>query len=184
MTSGTLPDEQHRARNTCEDAPNAHFEAGHAVIAWLEGLEVEQVSIEKEGDADSWIDVREPDLCPTRLRASNEARASAKSVIRGLLAGPAAQGRYSFGACAADFDLTDRHMIDQSAIWRAVSLAGSFPDDGPALIPPLWREVTKTIQTPKVWAAIEAVAAALLRDRELAGCEVEEIAQHAMRVFG
>jgi hypothetical protein len=169
--------------NSCEDQRNAYYEAGHAVIAWLEGLEVEQVSIERDGDAESWINVCEPDLSRRRLRASSEARASARSVIRGLLAGPAAQGRYSFGACIKEFDISDRHMIGQSAVWRAVSLAGSIVDDGPALIPPLWREVTKTIQTPKVWAAIEAVAAALLRDRELAGCEVEEIAQHAMRVY-
>jgi hypothetical protein len=166
---------------SCEDQRNAHYEAGHAVIAWLEGLEVEQVSIEREGDADSWIDVREPDLNQRRLRELSEARASARSVIRGLLAGPAAQGRYSFGACTQEFNISDRHMIGQSAVWRAVSLAGSIADDGAALIPPLWREVTKTIQTPKVWAAIEAVAAALLRDRELAGCEVEEIAQCVMR---
>jgi hypothetical protein len=33
---------------------------------------------------------------------------------------------------------------------------------------------------PKVWAAVEAVAQALLRDRELAGCEVAEIARNAM----
>jgi hypothetical protein len=47
----------------------------------------------------------------------------------------------------------------------------------------LWSEVTDKIQTPEIWVAVDAVAAALLRDRELAGCEVEEIARYAIKVF-
>src|SRR5665811_691237 len=95
---------------SCDDIRNAHFDAGHAVIAWLEGLEIERVSVEREGDASSWIDIREPDLSQSSLRSSTKARAATKSVIRGLLAGPATQGRYSFGACAAEFNIADRHM--------------------------------------------------------------------------
>ena len=43
------------------DSRNAFFEAGHAVIAWLHGLEIEQVSIGNMDDASSWIDIREPE---------------------------------------------------------------------------------------------------------------------------
>jgi hypothetical protein len=167
-------------RDTPSDKRNAFFEAGHAVIAWLEGLEIVQVSIEAEDDAASWIDVREPDLSQSRLRSSSKARTSAKSIIRGLLAGPASQKQYSAGACPVEFDITDPNILDQETVWRAISLAGSVDTDGPAQLRRLWKEVVRTIQRPDIWSAVEAIAAALLRDRELAGSEIEEIAQYAM----
>jgi hypothetical protein len=164
---------------SCFDKRNAYFEAGHAVIAWSESLEIDRVSIEPDGDAPSWIDIKEPDLREVRLRSSAQAQALAKSVIRALLAGPAAQSRYSFGWCTPEFNIGDRHLIDQETAWRAISIAGLIKSKG-ALIPVLWREVTTIIQQPEVWAAVEAVAAALLLNGELAGCEVDEIARHAM----
>jgi hypothetical protein len=167
-------------RDTPSDKRNAFFEAGHAVIAWLEGLEIIQVSIESGDDAASWIDVREPDLSQSRLRTSSEARASAKSVIQGLLAGPVFQKQYSAGACPVEFDIADLNILGQETVWRAISLAGSVDADGPAQIRRLWRKVVRTIQRPEILEAVEAIAAALLRDRELAGSEIEEIAQYAM----
>jgi hypothetical protein len=166
--------------DTPSDKRNAFFEAGHAVIAWREGLEIIQVSIEPGNDAASWIDVREPDISQSRLRTSSEARASAKSIIQGLLAGPASQKQYSTGACPAVFDIADMNILDQETVWRAISLAGSIDADGPAQIRFLWRKVVSTIQRPEIWDAVEAVAAALLRDHELAGSEVEEIAQYTI----
>jgi hypothetical protein len=161
---------------------DAHFEAGHAIVAWLENLEIIRVSINRDGDASSWIEIREPVLSPSRLRSSPRVRRQVKSIIRGLLAGPASQQKYSFGACAREFNIADRHLIDQETAWRAVSLAGALHADGPALLPSFWSEVTATIQTPEIWATVEAVAAALLGDRELAGCEVDEIARYAMKL--
>ena len=165
---------------SCFDKRNAYFEAGHAVIAWSESLEIDRVSIEPDGDAPSWIDIKEPDLSEVRLRSSAKAQASAKSVIRALLAGPAVQSRYSFGWCTPEFNIADRHLIDQETASRAIAIAGAIKSQGRALVPDLWREVITVVQQPEVWAAIEAVAAALLLNRELAGCEVDEIARHAM----
>jgi hypothetical protein len=143
-------------RDTPSDERNAFFEAGHAVIAWLEGLEIVQVSIEAADDAASWIDVREPDLCHSHLRSSSNSRASAKSIIRGLLAGPVSENHYSAGACAVEFDIADLNILDQETVWRAIYLAGGIDADGPAQIRLLWREVVRTIQRPEIWDAVEA----------------------------
>ena len=96
------------------------------------------------------------------------------------MAGPASQIQYSAGACPVEFDIADLNILDQETVWHAISLAGSVDADGPAQLRRLWRKVVRTIQRPEIWDAVEAIAAALLRDRELAGSEVEEIAQYAM----
>jgi len=166
-----------------DDERKAFYEAGHAVIAWLEGLEIERVSINSEGDATSWIDVREPALPSPDRSASRDEWLAALSVIRGLIAGPAAMQHYSFGQTSADFDLSNPRTNADPLIWRAIDLAGQIPGGQSAIVPNLWREVAASLAKPEVWAAVEAVAQALLRDRELAGCEVAEIAQHAMRTL-
>jgi hypothetical protein len=166
------------------DERNAFYEAGHAVIAWLEGLEIERVSINREGDAASWIDIREPVLPSSGRSISRGERSSALSVIRGLIAGLAAMQRYSFGGTAAEFDLSNPRTNADPLIWRAIDLAGQIPGGQCAIVPELWREVAATLAKPEVWAAVEAVAQALVRERKLAGCEVEDVARYAMHSFG
>jgi len=168
----------HTAR---DDERNAYFEAGHAVVAWLEGLEIVRISIDGEGDASPWIEICEPELNLPYVTASDGGHKAHLSVIRGLLAGRAASLREGFGRCGEEFDLTRPVIGDDDTVWRAIALAGSIARDGPAIVPVMWREVAQTVNTPKVWAAVQAVAQALLRDRELAGCEVGAIARHAMR---
>jgi hypothetical protein len=165
---------------SCSARCEAYFEAGQAVVAWLEGLQIVQVSLGEEGSATSWVEVREPDLSEKSLRSSRKARAAAKAVVRGLLAGPAAQRKYSFGTCLAEFNIANRDLVHQETAWRAISIAGSIDHADSPLIPGLWKDVVGKIKRPRVWAAIETVAAALLRDRELAGCEVEQFARYAM----
>ena len=110
----------------------AYLIAGHVAIAIFEGLEVLHVSMGHSHP--SWIEVVEPDLSKSRLCSSEVAREDAKSVIRALLAGPAAQIRYSFGYHPTEFNLAIRFFLDDEAIWRAIALAGKIADDGPALI--------------------------------------------------
>jgi hypothetical protein len=98
---------------------DAYHQAGHAVIALQETLEVVRIFIEYDGS--SWIEVRYPDLSQSRLSRSVRARSDAKAVIRVLLAGPAAQLRYSFGSCGPgyplpDFDLGASHMVESEAV--------------------------------------------------------------------
>ena len=165
------------------DERNAFYEAGCAVIAWLDGLEIERVSINHESDAAAWIDIREPALPSYGRPISRDERLAALSVIRGLIAGPAAMQRYSFGQTSAEFDLSNPLTNADPLIWRAIDLAGQIPGRLSSIVPELWQEVAVTMAKPDVWAAVEAVAQALLRDRELAGCEVEDIARYALQLF-
>jgi hypothetical protein len=126
-----------------------------------------RVSIESEADASSWIEIQEPDLGNSTLKSSFVARSRAKSIIRALLAGPAAEMRYSFGTFPLDpsavkFNLADRFVIEQQAVWRAIALAGKIAEDGPALIDALWREANVLIHGDTIWPAIDAVAGSLL----------------------
>ncbi len=169
---------------SCAERRDAYFEAGHAVVAFLEGLEIVQLSIESDGGISGWIEIREPSLSRSHLRSSRQAREEAKSIVRALLAGSAAQVRYSFGPHPMEFNLSNEHLLCQETVWRAISIAGKFADDGPALIHTLWTEVTILIQDFANWAAVDAVAMTLLSSRELAGCEVCEIARHAIGRWG
>jgi hypothetical protein len=162
---------------------DAYYQAGHAVIALQEVLEVVRIIIEDDGS--SWIEIRYPDLSQTRLTRSVRARSDAKAIIRTLLAGPAAQLRYSFGTCnpdypLLDFDLGASHLVESEAVWRAISLAGRISKDSPSLIRSSWRRVNRLVQGDEIWRAIAAVANVLLINGELAGCEVCEIANSAM----
>ena len=173
------PDNSHQEHD-------AYYQAGCAIVALRESLEVIRISIEDQGNAvASWIDVIHPDLSRERLSRSIASHSDSKSVIRALLAGPAALLRYSFGTYPQDcpppeFNLADPWMAEQEAIWRAVSLAGKISKDSPALIHSLWREIIGIVQADEVWPAIEAVANMLLVTNELAGCEVRDIARHAI----
>ena len=163
---------------------DAYYQAGHAVVALSEGLEVVCLYIENDGS--SWIDVTYPGLSQSRLDRSVRARLDAKSVIRALLAGPASELRYRFGSPYPDgpleFDLLAPGMLESEAVWRAISIAGRVSEIGPYLIHSLWRRVNHQIHQGNAWVAIEAVANALLITGELAGCEVSEIAKNATKV--
>jgi hypothetical protein len=167
---------------------DAYYQAGHAVVALRESLDVVRVSITQDNGS-SWIEVQYPNFSPSRLSRSVAARSEAKAVIRALLAGPATQLRYSFGSyppghSLPEFDLASRYMIESEAVWRAIALAGKISNDGPSLVRSLWRRVNRLLQGDEIWPAIEAVAKALLINGELAGCEVSDIARHAMKASG
>jgi len=161
-------------------------QAGCAVVALQESLEVVRASIEfQNGAVSSWIEVIHPNLNRPCLSRSAKACANAKSVIRALLAGPATLLRYSFGTYPRDcplpeFNLANPWMAEQEAVWRAISLAGKISNGSPSLVRSLWREVNNLIQGDKIWPAIEAVAHMLLITGELTGCEMREITRHAL----
>jgi hypothetical protein len=161
----------------------AYCQAGHAVIALQEALEVVRIFIEDDGS--SWIEVQYPDLSQSRLSRSVHARSDSKAVIRALLAGPAAQLRHSFGSCdpgypLPDFGLGASHMVESEAVWWAISLAARISKDSPSFIRSSWRGVNQLVHRDNTWAAIRAVANALLINGELAGCEVRDIARFAI----
>ncbi len=173
------PDKGHKERD-------AYFQAGCAIVALRESLEVIRVTIDDPDDATtSWIDLTYPDFSRALTSGSVTAYTDAISVIRTALAGPATLLRYSFGTYPQDchppeFNLADPWMMKQEAAWRAIALAGKISKDSPSLVRSVWQEVTGIIQGDEVWPAIEAVAEILLLTGELAGCEIRDIARHAM----
>jgi hypothetical protein len=54
---------------TRDGEDNAYFAAGHAVVAWLDGLEIVHISIGSADSPCSWIDVSEPDSSMACTRA-------------------------------------------------------------------------------------------------------------------
>jgi hypothetical protein len=158
----------------------AYYQAGHATVAWLEGLYIEGMSIVAEGDVSGWIDIREPRLPKWNDHWTREDRQNGYSIVKSLLAGYAAQSRYSFGGILPDLDLTHQDVIDDRAIWRAISLMGQIPNGPASSLCFLWRDLRQTLLAPGPWNAIEAIATALLQNEELAGSEIGPIATLAV----
>lgn len=157
---------------------SAFFEAGHAIGALLEGFTVERVFFSPE-ENEIWSEIVEPELPPEGSAWTDRDRANARSLIRALLSGPAAQEKYSFGSCSSELTLSDWDIAVEACVWRAIDLAGRF-ESGSAVLPLLWHEVGATLHRPGVWAAIAATADMLMQCGELAGSEVEQFAAHAM----
>jgi hypothetical protein len=112
----------------CSKRRAAYCQAGHAAVALREAIEIIQISI--DDDATGWIDVRYPDLNDFPINGLTKVQARVNAVIRALLAGPAAQLRYSFGTYPADgpqpeFNLADRFTNEHDAVWKAVALAAT-----------------------------------------------------------
>jgi hypothetical protein len=145
----------------CEttDEHNAYYEAGHAVIGYLCGLEIDKVTISPDADACDWRVVWDPttagpDDCGLDWPLDR--------IIKALIAGPAALMRYSFGAVPPEFDLSNCHIVEDPIIWHAIDLAGPLVGDGTAVMPMLWREVAENLTALEVWVAVDAVAQLLL----------------------
>jgi hypothetical protein len=64
-----------------------------------------------------------------------------------------------------------------------IDLAGQIPGGQCAIVPKLWREVAATLAKPAIWSAVEGIAQALVRDRELTHCDVAHILQQVMRTL-
>jgi hypothetical protein len=155
----------------------AYFAAGQAVGAWHEGLAIGRILFVPDSD-EVWLDVEEP-LLPAHgepWRADD--CKNARSVIRALLAGPAAQECYAFGGCSDDLASGRDAFSADRIVWRAIDLAGQIPARRPVL-PQLWREVADFVEHDG-WRAISVVAGMLLECGELTGTEVDEFARHAM----
>lgn len=159
----------------------AFFEAGHATGAWLEGFPIERLCFRPE-EGDIWIEIVEPEL-PSGALWNHRDRANAKALVRALLFGPAAQEKFSFGACSPDLDLADSAVASEVCVWRAIDIAGRIPSYAPVL-PSLYRFLRITLDRPEVWHAVTIIAQMLLECGEMTGCEVDELARHAFATAG
>jgi hypothetical protein len=152
-----------------------HWLAGRAVIATIEGLAVTKLSFELKKSEKCSITIREPHLAFSRSVSLDRVPEEVASVIRALLAGPAAGIRYGFGYFPMDFNLADPFVVGEQVVWRAICLAGKATYRSVDLIHFMWDDVVTATGDEKIWAAIEAVAQDLLAKRELSDFEILEI---------
>ncbi len=156
----------------------AFFAAGQAVSLWRDGVTTERIFLDPE-DANVWLDVVEPALPLADEPWGKQDYAAAESLIRALLSGPAAQERYSFGACSDDLVSLGDAFTTEDCVWRAIGIAGQIESAAPVLSP-LWREVRDFMESEEGWAAVCAAAKMLLECGELSGFEIADFARHAL----
>lgn len=142
----------------------AFFRAGQVVVAFREGFRVCGVYVAPDGRS-SWIEVDEPILPAHGALIAPEHRQGARSLIRALLAGPAAQERYSFGLCG-DTMLSCRELLSDQSAWRAMGLANRLHStSNEAEI--AWRGVAAMFNSKSVWDYLSGIAKTLSRRRML-----------------
>jgi hypothetical protein len=162
----------------------AIHEAAHVVVAHLLGFEVAAVSIRAADGVDGFVDALLPPLpdAPKLLSALAD-RQSAENMLLGVLAGLAAEMRWSWG-WIADIDLGVSDSADDTAEARALARRLVAAPDVPAALARAWRRLADMIdRSPDdaVWSAIEAVAAALLERQTMGGDEAVRILGEAVR---
>ena len=113
------------------DEHSAFYQAGAAVVATLLGLEVEAISINLDDTYTSWICIGKPEYGEMNCRVDRLAKFS---VLKALLAGPAAKMLYSFGGVSTGFDPSDPYLVHEPAIPRALDLAAELPRDQRAIL--------------------------------------------------
>jgi hypothetical protein len=149
----------------------AFHEAGHAVMAWQQGIAIRHATILPTADAR--VEISHPD--PLRglhldWDGSDRARLRAEKLIRICLAGPIAQRRYRANSYRRWHGSPDhRQALDiLSQICRSVRQ-----------IPAYWRlleiQTEDVLMHEPVWQKVETLAAALLTRSSLDGREIGEI---------
>lgn len=151
----------------------AYHEAGHAAVAWHQGIRVRHVSIVPDAEYLGRVVHGDP-LRGIRLDFDNSdrTRLRAERLCRVLLAGFLVEKRHTgrgnrIGASAdheAAVKLMDRFVTDN--------------DEAEAWLNLLAIQTRNIIALPHITAAIDALATALLEHRELSGRRVVEIATH------
>ena len=149
----------------------AYHEAGHAVLAWTYGLKFSRVSIVGTEDYQGVVKFDSPGVVRTDDTAFIEAHALnnlAGEVAVEILTGTPPDWGESFGVDGADIDgFTDLAM---KLGWHVVRW-------GVVEIEPALKEYAAKVRglLEERWPAVEAVAEALLHNKELSGTEALRI---------
>ena len=109
-------------------------------------------------DGEVWIDVEEPIIPDQGPLVQVNDRIAARSLIRALLFGPAAEDRYSFGMASGPL-LSCPQLLSSESAWRALNIARRL---GQGQAEAEWHWVTAKVDTEEVWRRISAVAQRLL----------------------
>ena len=158
----------------------AYREAGHATLAWLEGIKIRNVWL--DGDEPAGLVIKVPSMVDPK----GKGRAAIMAMIRVMLAGPTAVETYRFGfsnGSTAENFFDQYAQIDKQTFCKAAILASRIAEDGTAFTLDVRPHVELILTTRRIWSAVKAVAEALLANRELAGSEVQDLVQTAMANF-
>ena len=148
---------------------SAHHEAGHAVVAWDQGIAIRKLLLVPDLMAGGGLQYRNP-LLGANLDEdkSDRTRLRAEKVIRVCFAGGAAQRRFYQRSKwrAGRFD----DLVHAAGIAFAIAASGEEARAHLKL-----REIQAGQIVEFHWAAIEAVAHGLLERRKMTGKEVRAV---------
>lgn len=148
----------------------AYHEAGHAVAAWVQGLEVQYISIVPDEDASGSV-VWKNELVGKKLdllagREWEDAKRYVGKLVIALKAGPAAQRRFS----PCSWEPWQDHFDNEAITGYAFE---TFADDDAVE----WLRALDTAVDAILhqhWAKVEALAYQLLERRTMRGREIHE----------
>jgi hypothetical protein len=151
----------------------AHHEAGHAVVSWVVGLEMEGVSIEPQGSSlgqVSHTDLEQMEMYDEILRRH----------LVSCYAGVKAVELYTGRATDPDDPNTDPRV--EGSDWDAIveltmTLAGPEQSARVAMQEQAEEEARRVLR--ENWHAVEVVAQALLKDRSLDSDDISRILREA-----
>jgi hypothetical protein len=144
------------------DRALAHGRAAHAALAYLNGRRVKSVSM---SDPPVHFGMPEP-----------KTRQQAQEAIRLLLA-PSVGAMLHVGG-----EPRDHVTREKPEVAKAIELAGRLPGDGDAVdkIEPVYESLLDTLGSPRIWAGVSALAAALLAYRAIPGERAAKILADGM----
>lgn len=152
---------------------SAYHEAGHALMAFVAGAEIQTVTIEPNRDDGParYADIRM--RWPTERFSDRELRTK---VVLVALAGPVAESIYQGEPLHPGF--VPEWSSDWQVAWDAASDLLPDPKDRLAFLEQSCRELHRLLGRDDHWAALAAVVDALLAHETLEGEQVSEILEH------
>lgn len=158
-------------------AAAAYHEAGHAMMCRIMGFKLQSISIIAD-ELVSGQTTHEKSMrsAKAKIEDTDRARSTMEKTIMVCLAGPSAQKKYALnnladdhgGAIDADtaFDLALRLFRSKRTAAAYIKFAEEW--------------VRQKLEEPTTWAAVEALARALVEQRKLSGRQAESILRGAM----
>jgi len=164
-----------KKRTQLHDEAVAYHEAGHAVIAWHEGIGLRSASIIPVGTTGGRI-IHYPmfQTINPEVDTGRRSRDRVEKSVRISLAGSIAQRKFN--------SRTYRRFHDEEDLQYAVDLLARIVGSDEALnayFKLLYIQTRDILNNPDTWAAVESVAAALLHYRVLRGPEIKTAIQQS-----
>jgi hypothetical protein len=150
-----------------KDRARAHGAAAHAVLTWLNGREVEPVTMRAPSSDDN------AGIADASLAPRNEAEL--REAIRIALAAPAGE-MIHLGRDTGHIDLANHHVERAALLACRLGGAGDPIDE----LEHELDDVLATLQSPRVWHGVRRLAAALCDHGSLSGATAATVIRGAM----